>query len=246
MLKIRRLFILLLFAAMVVPAMAQSDMAVRAARFFQYREWNSAGALYTMLIADEPDNKEYYSRAIVSAGMIGDTLQQSTLTHAALNAHIPVDSIFSAVERTSFSIGQTSLYEQYLLQTKAENPWMTRIIDACLMRYYTYRRNPEGMIAYSTIMLRGNPDDERFLYTLAQGYLYDGQTDRALDTYRHILSLNPQSVDALLYLANYYAQTATGDKAARQQALDYFRRASNIISTPYIDDQIRRLSRISQ
>lgn len=221
-----------------------ANIAARADRFFSYREWISAGALYTMLLGDDPANTTYCSRAIVAAGMLGDSLQQASLTDHALNAHIPVDSLFSAVERTSFSVGQTSLYEHYLLQTKARSPWLKRIIDTYLMRYYTYRRDPDGMITYSHIMLQGNPENELFLYTLAQGYLLDGQIEQALDTYRHIASLNPRSLEALLYLANHYYSLSAADSTAAAQALAYFLQAETIKSTPYITDAIRKLRNI--
>lgn len=223
-----------------------SSVEARAGRFFDYREWISAGALYTMLLGDDPANPFYYGRAIVSAGMLGDTLQQNRLTRQAFNAHVAVDSLFSAVERTSFSVGQTSLYENYLLQTKASEPWLTRIVDAYLMRYYTFRRDPEGMIAYSRIMLQGNPDSEQFLYTLAQGYLISGQTDEALAIYRHIIELNPRGLEALLYLANYYDGRSDADPTAAVEALAFFSQVQSIESTPYVDAAIARLKRLTE
>lgn len=232
---------LAVFSAGAAEKDSVKDIETRANRFFSYREWMSAGALYTMLLGDDPANITYCSRAIVAAGMLGDSLQQSTLTDQALDAHIPVDSLFTAVERTSFSVGQTSLYEDYLLRTKMRSPWLTRVVDSYLMRYYSYRRDPDGMIAYSRIMLQGNPENELFLYTLAQGYLLDGQTEQALDTYRHIVALNPHSLEAILYLANYYYSLAPGDKAASAQSLAYFLQAESIKPTPYIARAIETL-----
>lgn len=215
--------------------------AVKAARFFHYQEWASAGALYSLMLADKPEEVTTYGHAIVAAGMLADTAKQADLTAFAIASHVPVDSLFSAVEKTSFSVGQTSLYEHYLLDTKAHTPWLTRIVDAHLMRYYTYRRDPHGMIEYSRIMLRGNPDSRQFLYTLAQGYLFNGQTAEALDVYRHIVALDPQSMEALLYLANYSMQSAQSDPLARDEALSYFSQAESIRSTPYITAAIARL-----
>lgn len=245
MLKFRHLYtfvILIVMTISMVPVRAFSaepgtSTEARAARFFSYREWINAGALYTMLLGDHPTNTLYCSRAIVAAGMLGDTLQQTTLTNNALDAHTPIDSLFTAVERTSFSVGQTSLYEAYLLHTKSTSPWLSRVIDGYLMRYYAYRRNPDGMIAYSRIMLSGNPESQPFLFTLAQGYLLNGQTDEAIKTYQHIIELNPQSLEALLYLANYY--DSSGNKA---QALHYFQRAASIKATPFVEAAIERLT----
>lgn len=241
---------ILIFLALVVAALRVgavnpetegNSVEARAARFFEYREWLSAGALYTMLLGDHPTNSTYYGRAIVSAGMLGDSTQQIVLTRQAFDSHVAVDSLFTAVERTSFSIGQTSLYEHYLLRTKADEPWLTRIVDGYLMRYYSFRRDPAGMIAYSRIMLEGNPDNEQFLYTLAQGHLLAGQTDEALDIYRRIVEQNPRSLDALLYLANYYLERTPSDPSAAPQALALFSQARSIIDTPYINAALLRL-----
>ncbi len=232
----------------VPAAVARTDIKVaeaRADRFFHYREWISAGALYAMLLGEKPADATYCSRAIVAAGMLGDTIQQLRLTDQALDAHMPVDSLFGSVERTSFSVGQTSLYERYLLLTKQHSPWLTRVVDAYLMEYYAYRKDPDGMIAYSKIMLKGNPDDERFLYTLAQGYLLSGMTDDALGVYRHIVQLNPRSIEAILYLANFYYRTAESDAMAAAEALAYFRQAFQIHPTPYVAAALDRLQTLN-
>lgn len=215
--------------------------ATKAARFFRYREWASAGALYSLMLADHPEVADTYGHAIVAAGMLADTAKQADLTAFALASHVPVDSLFTAVEHISFSVGQTSLYEDYLLETKTHTPWLKRIVDAYLMRYYAYRRDPQGMITYSKIMLAGNPDSQQFLYTLAQGYLIDGQTEEALNVYRHIVSLDPNALEALLYLANNSLRQAQGNPIARDEALAYFRQAQTIKATPYISDAIARL-----
>lgn len=242
--KILSIFLLsLLFVSAAVAGTDINATEARADRFFHYREWISAGALYTMLLGERPADTKYCSRAIVSAGMLGDTLQQIRLTDLALDAHMPVDSLFKSVERTSFSVGQTSLYERYLLLTKLHSPWLTRVVDAYLMEYYAYRRDPAGMIAYSKIMLNGNPDDERFLYTLAQGYLLSGMTDEAVGVYHHIVQLNPRSVEAVLYLANYYNRTAESDAVAAAAALAYFGQAFEIRPTPYVADAIETLQK---
>lgn len=232
-------------ASAAQPAAADeiSTMKARADRFFQYKEWGSSGALYTVLATKKPDGTEFYGRGIVASGMLADTAQQQMLTDMAIASHVPIDSLFASVERNSFSIGQTSLYERYLLECKATTPWLTRIVDACLMRYYAYRRNPSGMIAYSEIMLRGNPTNEDFLYTLAQGYLLSGQMSKAMDTYLTIVQLNPRAYEALLYLANYHLASASSDRIAAAQALAYFEQASTIRPTPYIGREIARLRR---
>ena len=218
-----------------------NEIASRAERFFNYQEWASAGALYSIMLAEKPDVVDTYGHAIVAAGMLADTAKQADLTNFAMESHIPIDSLFMSVEKTSFSIGQTSLYEQYLLYTKSHTQWLTRIVDAHLMRYYTYRRDPQGMIEYSKKILAGNPNNLQFLYSLAQGYLHNNQTPEAIDTYLRILEVNPSELEALLYLANYYMTHAESDSNALDKAISYFSKAQEVSSTPYIDASLAKL-----
>jgi hypothetical protein len=175
--------------------------------------------------------------------MTGDTLQQISLSRYAFSSHVPFDSLFQAVERVSFSIGQTSLYERYLIIVRSHQPWFARAIDAYLLRYYTFRRDAPGMIAYSLRMLDHVPYNLQFLYSLAQGYLFDGQADRAIETYLKIVSIDPTSTDALLYLANYYYDRRGAAPANADKALAYFRQAQSRKPTPYIDSRIAELTK---
>jgi hypothetical protein len=218
-------------------------LATKAERMFHYREWQSAAALYGMMIERRPHLADSYGHAIVAAGMTGDTLQQISLSRYAFSSHVPFDSLFQAVERVSFSIGQTSLYERYLIIVRSHQPWFARAIDAYLLRYYTFRRDAPGMIAYSLRMLDHVPYNLQFLYSLAQGYLFDGQADRAIETYLKIVSIDPTSTDALLYLANYYYDRRGAAPANADKALAYFRQAQSRKPTPYIDSRIAELTK---
>jgi len=227
--------------AITAGGMEYKELSARASRFFAHGEWASAGAMYTLMINEHPEEATTYGHAIVCAGMMNDSLSQIDLTHTALSAKIPVDSIFHTVEKTSFSIGQTSLYEDYLLRTKSAEPWLTRIIDSYLMRYYCYRRNARGMIEYGKIMLEGLPDDENALYVLAEGYLLNGQYDHAMSTYNRIIELNPEAYTALLYLGNYYSTYAESSPAARARALVFLNRALTLRKTPHVESLVSRL-----
>ncbi len=225
-----------------VAADAEYDqLAARAARFFHYREWASAEAMYTLMIQKQPNRCDSYSHAIVAAGMLNDTLNTSRLTISALNARIPVDSLFSDIEKISFSIGRTSLYEKYLLFTQRDQPWLSRVIDTYLMRYYSYRRYGPGMVCYSLAILERLPDDIPALYSLAQGYLISGKTNEAIATYSHIVSLDPNAYLALLYLGNYYATHLDTGTDARAKAGIYLNQAHRLRPTPYTEKLLNTL-----
>ena len=241
MLMIRHI-ILGIIALCSVSAVAQTDYdsyAVKAQRYFGYKEWASAGALYSILIADRPEVTDNYSHAIVAAGMLGDSIQQVNLTHIALTNQINVDSLFTSTERTSFEVGQTSLYENYLLLIRSDTPWLARVIDGYLLRYYSYRSYGPGIVEYSLRMLEGAPADDRFLMSLAEGYLLCGDITEAIDTYRLAAELNPANYRALLFLGNYYKEQPDDD--SRSLARLYLQAANNLHSTPYVEEALRNL-----
>ena len=110
---------------------------------------------------------------------------------------------------------------------------MTRTVDNSLMEYYTFRKDGKNMIKYASIMLEGLPENVNFLSTLAQGYLLDGQTEKAVETYTKILSIDAENYDTLLYLGNYYWNI--NDKAA---ARTFFLKAYEIHPTPFVKKKL--------
>lgn len=236
----RKTYCIIFLAVAIVHSISAADyntIATRAARFFSYKEWASAGAMYTLMIDSRPEVSSTYGHAIVAAGMLDKEDEQIDLTHRAMRAQVPVDSIFKSVEQVSFSLGQTSLYERYLLLVQEREQWLVRVIDGYLLRYYTYRNDGSGMVIYARKMLTGLPDDEQFLYTLAQGNLLVGNMEEAIATYERIVEVYPQSYEALLYLGNYYAEcNAT-------KAIDYLHRAQAIRRTPVVDAKLAELTK---
>lgn len=253
MLRLRNLLLLISILVPAISAWAEQSAdaynatATRAARFFRYREWSSASALYSLLIEMKPDVPANYARSVVALGMIDQPDHQTDITNRALEAHVPLDSIFTNVRTISFDIGQTSLYEKYLLLIKHREPWQARIVDRYLLDYYTFRRDAKGMIEYSLLMLDGLPDDRTFLSSLAQGYLLDGNYPMAIDTYRRIVDIYPDDNVALLYLGNYYAAKASADNPqATSMAIDYLSRAARLAPAPYIESTLARLRDIGR
>lgn len=242
MLKHLYISLIALLAALSASATGYDTLAVKAERFFGYGEWASAEAMYSLMLEQHPEIPDTYAHAIVAAGMLHNTPLQMHLTDMALTSQVPIDSIFTSVERTSFSVGQTSLYQDYLLQCRDAMPWLTRSINGYLLRYFTYRRDAQGMITYSRMMLDGMPEDEKFLYPLAQGYLLAGDDTQAIATYLRIIDINPKAYQALLYLGNYYAQRAQSDGSARTLATDYLRRAMEINPTPHVQSLLHTLT----
>lgn len=229
------------WAAAMVFASDYGTIAMKADRFFAQKEWMSAAAMFTVMLDEQPRNADTYGKAIVTAGMRRMPAEQSQLMDRALDYHVPFDSVFSAVERVSFSLGQTSMYEDFLNLVKHDKPWLGRSIDAYLLRYYVFRRNADGMIRCSEKMLEGLPDDVNFLSILAQGLLIKGDFKGAMATYERILTVSPDNYEALLYLGNYYKDRAEADGSYAARARECLVKAQAIRDTPYLAAAIARL-----
>ena len=238
--RVKLIIAVLLCAASIVYATDYSKIESRASRFFNQQEWASASAMYDLMIDRKPSVCKNYGYAIVSAGMRNDTLAQISLMDRSLNSHIPLDTLFQSVKKVSFSIGESSLYEDFLIRVKTQYQWLARGIDNYLLEYYVFRNNAPQVIKYSKSMLDGAADNIKFLSYLANGLMQEGQNAEAVETYQKILSINPGDYNALLQLANYFHLTATTDEA-RNTALNYFEQAQKIKSTPHIEKAISQL-----
>lgn len=231
----KRIFIafLTLLSALTSFALDNATVRLRADRYFSQNEWPSASAFYTLLLEQDKECTDIFGKAIVSSLMIPDTAAVLRFTNDAIDRHVPFKSLFGTVKSESFSIGLENAYENYLILVKDNYAWMTRTVDNSLMEYYTFRKDGKNMIKYASIMLEGLPESVNFLSILAQGYLLDGQTDKAVETYCKILDIDATNYDALLYLGNYYWNI--NDKAT---ARTYFFKAYEIHPAPFVKKKL--------
>jgi len=215
-------------ASWAVSPYPQLDLKV--SRAFDYGEWASASAMLDLMLEQKPDVPATYGRAIVANGMREATDEQLRLLAKALDNHIAFDSVFSNVEMWSSQLGRPHIYEKFLVDTRVAYPWMRRTINATLLKYYTFHDNGREMVEYAGLMLEGAPDNEAFLGALAAGYMLTDSVASGLDTYRRILSLNPDNYEALLALGNWYAVNPAGDENGRV----FLERAYAIRPTPFV------------
>lgn len=242
----KRLPILIVAAALALSLRATDykSLSVKADRFFAQREWASASAMFELMLDSRPGTPRVYGRAIVAAAMAGDTVAEMELVNRSIINYVPFDSTFAAVRSASFELGRTNLYEDFLLRVRESEPWLSRTVDAYLMRYYAFRRNPAMMVAYSEEMLRGMPDDLGFMSTLAQGLMLEGRPGEAMEVYDRMLAANPADYDALLEIGNYNYMLWAADRsntAARQKAVETLTKALSLRATPYVVSMLSRL-----
>lgn len=239
--------IISLCAATAFPTLADNNtdaLRQKAERHYRAGEWANAAAMYGLLIDVRPQHTGFYARAITSAAM-RDSLQprieaeQMTLLHRALGARVPVDSLIAAVGRESIALGHAQIYERFLTAAAACEPWMSRIVDAALLRYYIFRRNPEAIEKYSRVMLAGQPDNIRWLSALADGQLGEGDLRGAAHTWMEIAAdttaaPTPPGRISPQWQAMVEAALALRAIGLTDSAATIMRRACDLHPTPYL------------
>ncbi len=249
------LLTLILIATALTGVAAETDAAdiqaleTKASRLFDQKEWASAEAMYTLLIDRVPDRAAYYGRAVVSASMreiaspsfkTQNAAFQKSLLTKALKSRVVIDSLFKAVEQSAFELGHAGIYETFMERAAENEPWLSRKISSMMLSYFTFRRNGEAMVEYSTRLLETTPDSENLLLSRAEGLMLIGCEDEAREAFAGALRVNPSSVKALLYLGEMAL-----DRGNDAEALDYLSRANSLAPTPRLAATISLLSQPS-
>lgn len=223
--------ILLWLPALMATAQAGYDVtAGRAARSFEWKEWNSAAAMYELMLRERPDSLSSYTRAVAANQMLGNDEQAIDLVERAMAHGIGLSELLEQVRLTDFALGEGDRYGALLHRLTEAMPWMRRALDNELLRYYCFRDDGPNIVRYAKVMLAGLPKSTEYLSLLARGYMLQGLDAEAADTWRKILAIDPDNYDTLLYLGNYCRMQGNDIEA---EAL--LRRAAAIRRTPYLE-----------
>jgi len=215
---------LLIFIAFDVigTELPDSALAAKADRAFINSEWSGASALYMLLSDKNPSAPLPYARLIIAQEMRSDSLGCTATMERALANAVPLDSILEPARSAAFTLKRPELYEKLLLRLQNSLPYLHRVLDIRLLRYYTLRRDPDLMAAYSRRMLAGNPRDIDALATLAEAAMMTGDMPAAIAGWEKILEISPDNYQALAALATVLADSD------REKAAGYARRALTI------------------
>ena len=240
----RRIITLTLLSLLLGAATAATDaVEQKAARHYRAGEWANAAAMYGLLIDRHPQRTDCYARAITSAAM-RDSLrpvavtEQMMLLHRALRAGVPVDSLIISVGRESIALGHAGIYERFLKAAAESEPWMSRIVDAALLRYYTARRDPQAIERYARAMLAGQPGAPAWLFALADGQLGQGDIGAAARTWLEIAAdsaaVRRYGAPTLQWRSMVDAGLALRALGRPDSAATLLRRAYDSRPTPYL------------
>jgi tetratricopeptide (TPR) repeat protein len=185
--------------------------------------------MYLLMLDQHPLEVSTYSHAIVSNIMAGDTISMGNLLEQSMQNNVPFDSLLNSVQHVSLQLGSSDLYERVLLTSRQRFSWLSRGINAYLLKYYDFRNNAPEIIRYAKIMLAGMPDDITFQRQLARGYMLNNQPEYAVEVWFNIIEKNPEHYDTLIDIASYFEDTGE-----HSRAITYWQRAYKIRQTPYV------------
>lgn len=242
--EMKRIWILIMAVAVWMNATAvvgYDKLNEKAERFVQFQEWNSANAMYLLMLEQKHNSTAVFSRAIVTSGLIHNEKAQIELLEQTQKQGLPLDSVFTGVSRFAYEIGESQEYERFLQLVKNRQSWLTRPINIRLLDYYAFRNDANNMVATGNELLAGTPDDTGYLSTVARGYMLLGDFENSVATYKRILEIVPQDYDALIALANYYYMVWKESEGTRSQFVDsrdnaiaYFEQANALRPTPFV------------
>ena len=236
-----------------VGAMGQNNsnyakLESKAKSFVQIEEWNSANAMFILMVEQRENDAKPYAGAIVTAGVLNNENVQLDMLERTQKRGIAMDSIFNAVHDFAFSIGQSGEYEKFLKLVKSRNQWISRHINIRLLKYYDFRNDAPNMVAVGNELLATTPNDIEDLSVVARGYMIMADYENAVNTYKRILELNSNDYNSLIALGNYYYvmwKSAEGTRAQftqiRTDALNYLSKAYESQPTPFLAKMIDEL-----
>ncbi len=247
--RITTLIALLLIAAQATAIAATpaadsyESRKTRAERYFKYKEWSSALAMYLLMLDERPDEVEPYYKAIVAGAMNNDSITQIDMLERTQQRGISLDSLFNGVRSVSFSIGEAGAYNNFLLLVKKHQPWLNRRINIYLLEYYDFRNDATNVIKTARQLLSQTPRNIGYMKTMARAYINIGDLDKAMECYKRILAIDGGDYDSLLALGNYYAMqllqpSAIKPRLSREDLIaltqTYLHEAYNLYPTPYV------------
>lgn len=217
------------------PVRDYAAISAKAGRFFKYREWANAAAMYELMIEDSASVAMNYANAIVVAGMRNLPDYQMSVFERSQSKLVPMAQVLQGVRQVSFSLGEAGLYERFLHLLLERQPWLGRSIDRQLLDYYLFRRDADGIVRMSRLMLSTAPENTGYLYSLADGLMLQSKFEESTEVYQTILVLDPNNITALLALGNYLFISGQPD-----EALPYLSRANRIAPSPDLAEKIRQ------
>ena len=175
----------------------------KAETHFNNREWAEALSMFNILLTENPKEVDLYVASIVAASY--QDMPQSVMHYVELSERngVSLDSLFVGVDALTMSHRQSEMYENMLLLIKKEQPWLKKLINTYLIRFYRFRNNAPRIVEVSDELLEMFPLDKRLLKLKGDALLGQGESLSAFDCYEQIYRQDSTDQDALIFLGNF-------------------------------------------
>lgn len=184
--------------------------------YLELKNFDKAGAEFEAILAKTPEAERvrFYLASVYQEGKAYDKAIQ----------------VLSQVDSNSSSFADAAVHIGFLHKLKGDNKQALRWIDRAIeqnsqvAQYYTFKasvlddlKQPSDAVAVLNEGLEKNPPfalDEKYLYYLGSLQEKNGDQQKALDTMKRLLEVNPNNANALNYIGYTLASRGENMRAA--------------------------------
>lgn len=201
-----RLTITILFLAFALSAWATTyeRHAMRMNDHFLHAEWKEVLIETDQMVTMRPDDADPYSAALIAAQFLDDVSTENRYLRLSQKNRIHIDTIMVHVYDRTRIIKNAQIYEQLLLNLKANHQRMAKVFNIYLLGYYNFARKTQETIAIANELLQLTPDNVRILRIKANALFYQGDTEEAVEIHERLLASEPNNYESLTFLGTYY------------------------------------------
>lgn len=202
------LTILAFLVALSTQAQVYERLEARATDHYDHAEWSDVISVTDRMVRIHPEDIQPYSMALVAAQFIGDKGTESRYLVLSQRNRVPIEQLLAGVYDRTRALHDTKIYEAILLDLKADNHWLAKVLNHYLLDYYAFSRQFDQAIAIADELLSVTPHNVRYTKIKADALFRQGNTETSVLLYNTILDENPADYDALTFLGAYYSVQA--------------------------------------
>ena len=183
-------------------------------------DFTSAMLLLEKAVANNPENEYYHL-------MLAQVYQQNKQFDKAADQYGQLALLFPDNDDYKYYhaslLAQAGKYEDALKAFDVLQQAMGPLEQIAVAKQQIYLKMGKKKEAYDEIkgLIKTNPTDTRYYGLLADMYLADGDSTKALENYQEILKIDPQNGFVQISLANYYRENGKDAEAYKHLLLAF-------------------------
>lgn len=197
--------ILLFVSSLSFSVLGENKILIKAEEHFNKKEWKEASEIYNIVLNNEKGNIALYAPSIIAAGKCNNYNRIMSYISISENRGIPLDSVLTKTLNLALKTRSTDIYENTLLLIKNKQPWLKNYINNRLLEFFYNRKNNIKCIEIADAIIENNPKNITDIMVIKAKAMNDiGDINSAISVMEEVLSINPTSIEARLFLGNYY------------------------------------------